>query len=231
MRRLSKGLLAAAAIGLSTAGACGMFPHLLYGKRIAGQVVDAGTGMPIPGAYVSFFWESGIIPSGFTGHNPRTICYHAAGTVSNEQGRFDIAPWRKWSTYDVEATDPLAIVYASHYVPTQIVLRVGRTAPPTERSNERYALKAFAGTTEARMHMLFWGIANHDCSYGGDSQKSLYPMLRAIYDEARNTARTKDDEDTVQIIARFVARSAIAASPDKPRDEERAEKFIQEHLQ
>ena len=231
MRRLSKGLIAAAALALTTAAAFGMFPHLLYGKRIAGQVVDADTGKPIPGAYVSFFWESGIIPSGFTGHNSRTICYHAAGTVTDNQGRFDISAWRKWSTYDVEMSDPLAIVYASHYVPTQIVLRVGRNASPVERRNERYALTAFHGNADARIHMLFWGIANHDCFYGGDSQKSLYPMLRAIYDEARSRARTKDQQDTVGIIARLAAKSAIAVSPNRASDEDLIQAFIRERLQ
>ena len=229
MTPLSKTLITAALTASLTA-ACGIFPHLLSGKRVSGEIVDAITGKPIPGAFVSFFWESGIVPSGFTGHNSRTICYHVASAITDGEGRFQVAPWRKWSRYDVEVTDPLAIVYAADYVPMQVVLNVGRGKPPIERLTERYSLTPFRGSVDQRMRMLFWGLANHDCFYGGDSQKSLYPMLRAIYNEARRIARTKDDHDTVQIIARFVAQSATAANPNKPSDEEQIDKFIQEHL-
>ncbi len=40
-------LLICAAITLSVAAACGMLPQVLYGKRIAGQVMDADTGQPV----------------------------------------------------------------------------------------------------------------------------------------------------------------------------------------
>ena len=108
-----------------------------------GQVVDADTGQPVAGAHVAYVWESTIVPSGFTGHNSRTICYHAAATTTDAQGRFQIEPWRKWSTYDVDVSDPIALVYARNYTPRQIVLQEGPAEPPTERPSERYALKAF----------------------------------------------------------------------------------------
>ncbi len=224
-------LLAFAILALSTGANCGIVPHVLYGKRIAGQVVDADTGQPIPGAYVAFVWESGIIPSGFTGHNSRDICYHAAAAVTDPAGRFEVAPWRKWSTYDVSIMDPLALVYVRGYVPRQIVLQAGPVKRPADRPIERYALKPFKGTEDERMHMLFWGLANHGCDYGGDSQESLYPMLKAVYDEARQIAHTQDDEDTVQIIAHLAAKAALAHNPNRPVNDEPLNDFIGKHLQ
>ncbi|MGE5169727.1 MAG: carboxypeptidase-like regulatory domain-containing protein, partial [Rudaea sp.] len=83
-------VVACIAVGLFGAMALAKLPHALYGKRIAGQVVDAQTGAPIPGAHVAFLWESTIIPHGFTGHNARDICYHAAAAVTDRDGRFDV---------------------------------------------------------------------------------------------------------------------------------------------
>src|SRR5579862_942852 len=115
---LSRLFLIVAVIALSTTGGCGM-PHLLYGKRAAGQVADAETGEPIAGAHVALLWRSGIIPSGFTGHNSRDICFHAAATTTDAQGRFDIPGWWKWKTYNVDNVDPTVLVYALKYEPLQ----------------------------------------------------------------------------------------------------------------
>ena len=101
--------LACAAVVLVAAASYGTIPHVLYGKRIAGQVVDADTGSPIARVHVAFLWESDITPRGFTAHNSRTVCYHAAATTTDLEGRFQIEPWREWSTYGVEPVDPIAL--------------------------------------------------------------------------------------------------------------------------
>jgi hypothetical protein len=235
MRRLSNMLLAAAALALSTAAACGMVPHLLYGKRIAGQVVDAETGQPIAGAHVAFFWESGIVPSGFTGHNSRDICYQAAAAITDQQGRFDVAPWRKWSTYDVIVRDPIAIVYARRYAPIQVALQEGDFKPPEERLNERYALTPFVGTVDERLDAMWRGIANRGCSYGGcsyggESQKSLFPMLKAMYEEARQISTTPAQRNRISSYAAMAADAAIAADPNGPSNDADVARFIEERL-
>jgi hypothetical protein len=219
------------AVALFGAAALAKLPHVLYGKRIAGQVVDADTGQPIAGAHVAFVWESGIIPSGFTGHNSRDICYHAAAAVTDQAGHFQVAPWRKWSTYSVNPEEPIALVYARNYTPRQIPIHVGYYVPPIERTNERFALKVFKGNTDQRMDALFWGLSNKDCAYGGQSQKSLYALLKAILDESRQIARTKDNQDTVDTIARMAAKAALAADPNGRVTEAQVNEFIREHLQ
>ncbi|HJU21579.1 MAG TPA: carboxypeptidase-like regulatory domain-containing protein, partial [Casimicrobiaceae bacterium] len=211
---LSKLFLIVAVIALSTAAGCGM-PHLLYGKRVAGQVVDAETGEPIAGAHVALLWEAGIIPTGFTGHNSRDICFHAAATTTDAQGHFDIPGWWKWKTYNVDNVDPFVLVYTSNYVPLQTFVEPAADRRPTEHVSERYVLKRFSGNADQRLEMLFWGLANRGCDYGGESQKSLFPMLRAIHAEARQLARTKPHYDTASLIARFAAKAGVAEDPNK----------------
>jgi hypothetical protein len=214
---------------LPAATGCSMVPHALYGKRISGQVVDADTGQAISGVHVAFVWESTIIPSGFTGHNSRTICYHAAATTTDANGHFQIEPWRKWSTYNVDVSDPIALVYARGYTPRQIVLQEGPIEPPRERTSERYALKRFAGSVDERLDAMWGGIANRGCTYGGESQKSLYPMLKAIYEEARQIA-AKGERTRAHAFAVMAADAALAPDPTALSDRDRVETFIEENL-
>jgi hypothetical protein len=223
--------LSCSALTASFAATAGALPQMLYGKRIAGQVVDSDTRKPIAGAHVAFLWESPIIPSVFTGHNSRDICYHASVATTDADGRFEIAPWSNWSTYDVYVVEPTGVVYAPNYVPYSIVLSQKPGELPKEHLNERYVLKKFHGTTSERMYVLFWGLANHDCSYGGESQKTLYPMLKAIHDEAKKTARSEDDSRTVHSIARIAAEAALAQKPEGAWDPTEVDKFIRENMQ
>ena len=230
MKRRSKAVLIVAALVVAVAGASRFLPHKLYGERVAGRVVDADSGNPIAGAHVALFWESPIEPHGFTAHNSRDICFHAAATISDSQGRFSIAPWREWSRYSVESHDPIAIVYARGYTPRQIVMYEGEFRPPIERPNERFALQRFSGSVDERLNVMWTGIANHGCSYGGESQKSLFPMLRAMYEEARQLAMTPSHRKRVDSYAVMAAYAALASDPNGPSNDDEVERFIKENL-
>jgi len=225
---LALGLLAFA---LAASTISTFLPHRLYGKRIAGQVVDAETGNGIPGAYVAFYWESGIIPSGFTGHNSRDICYHAAATITDAHGDFAVPSWKKWSTYDVDLHDPIALVYILDYIPRQISLKEeGQLAPPKEHRNERYALHRFAGSANERLNVMWRGIANRGCPYGGASQKSLFSMLKAMHDEAKHIASTKEQERNAYFFSVMAAEAALARDPNTDANESELDRFIRERL-
>jgi len=207
-----------------------VLPHRVSGKQIAGHVLDAETGNPIAGAHVAFLWRSGIIPSGFTGHNSRDICYHAAAQITDAQGRFDIPPWKEWTTYEVYPVDPIVIVYVPAYNPMQLAQESSPGSKSTKRVEERYVLERFEGTVDQRLDVLFFGLANQGCDYGGKSKKSLYPMLKAIHDEARRLARTRKQFRTVQLIAELAADAALAISPNTPVDDAKTKAFIEEHM-
>ena len=114
--------------------------------------------------------------------------------MTDATGHFQIEPWREWSTYGVEVADPNALVYARDYQPRQISLHEGPIEPPRERLNEHYELKRFSGTVEERLDAMWGGIANRGCMYGKESQKSLFPMLKAMYEEARSLARSDESK-------------------------------------
>jgi hypothetical protein len=220
-----------AALVFSATAIASLFPHRLYGRHLAGQVVDATTGRPVAGAHVAFLWRSTINPSGFTAHNSRDICFHAAATVTDAQGRFDIPAWSKWKTYDVDAADPTVLVYAPRFEPIQKRLHSERSDDPVEHLQERYALKTFAGTVDQRTHMLFFGLANQYCDWGGESKRSLVPMLKAIYVEARSLHGSEESSKIAEAIAEFAADAGLAISPNTPVDDAKIKAFIAEHIQ
>ena len=228
--RSMKILLVCGALFLLALASCGSMPHVLYGKRIAGQVVDAGTGQPIPGVHVAYVWESTVIPRGFTGHNSQTICYHAAAAMTDATGHFQIEPWREWSTYGVEVADPNALVYARDYQPRQISLHEGPIEPPRERLHEHYELKRFSGTVDERLDAMWGGIANRGCMYGKASQKSLFPMLKAMYEEARSLASSEENKRRVYFFGVMAADAALATDPNGPSGSRDVDNFIAEKL-
>jgi hypothetical protein len=207
----------------------GLIPHLLYGKRIAGQVVDAESGRPIEGAHVAFLWRSGIIPSGFTGHNSRDICYHAAATTTDVNGKFEVPAWKEWSTYDVVLVGPTVLVYKPGFTPIQLLTQRDSERGPVEHLDERYALSRFRGNATERVNSLFFGLANQACDFGGQSQKSLYPMLKAIYMEARSIA-LPGQRPALHSFALLAADAALAADPLGPSNSKQVEAFIRENL-
>jgi hypothetical protein len=223
-----KALLAGVAVALSFAG-CDALPLTLYGKRISGQVVDADTGLPIGGAHVAFLWEAPVVPKDFSGHVSRTICYHAAAAAADSRGRFHIEPWTQWRTLDVRNAEATGAVYAPGYVPLEVLPETGPIKPPAERLNEAYRLKRFDGTADQRIETLR-RVAASSCDYGGESRRSLYPIMKAIYDEARQVAQTPEQLATLRVLAEIAAEAAIAPDPQGPTDSARIDAFIRERL-
>jgi hypothetical protein len=223
-------LVALAALVCSATAVASLFPHRLYGRHLAGQVVDSTTGRPIAGAHVAYLWRSAINPSGFTAHNARDICFHAAATITDEQGRFDIPAWSQWKTYDVDAVDPTVLVYAPAFEPIQQQLVSDPAHEPRDHLQERYGLKPFTGTVDARVHMLFFGLANQYCDWGGESKRTLVPMLKAIYLEARALEGSEESSRIAAAIADFAADAGLAILPNTPVDDVKIKAFISEHI-
>jgi hypothetical protein len=75
--------------------------------------------------------------------------------------------------------------------------------------------------------MLFYGLANQSCAYGDGSQKSLYPMLKAIYTEARRIATPAEANG----FALEAAYAALAPNPNGAAQTAALDTFIRENLQ
>src|SRR5437764_14090070 len=165
-------------------GGCGGAPSVLFGKRIDGVVLDAETGQPVPGAYVTYRWQGEAMGEAFSGHNAPVICYHAAAAITDAQGRFHIDPWEKKATYKTMNEEPYAEVYARGYVPEQAVFHTGPHREPVDHPHDVIRLKKSTATGNVRLDELN-DASRHDCAHGSGSQRSLYPMLKMVVEEAK----------------------------------------------
>jgi hypothetical protein len=217
---------------LLTLGACGGAPRTLYGKSIDGHVLDAKTGHPISGAYVIYLWRAGVIPTSFSGHNAPDICYHAAGAVTDAQGRFHIDAWQKPQRYNVPNREPTAWAYAPGYVPDGVPPPTGPEREPTMHPNDVIRLQPSHATGDERLEEL-WNFIRRGCMHGGDSQRNLFPILKAAYDEAKSLAVSPEQLSMLHSFGRMVARTSINPDPmgDGGATDIEIEKFIRQSLQ
>lgn len=77
------------------------------GGYISGQVLDADTKEPIPEAHVVIIWEG----DRFAFVETQTVCVHADGTLTDEEGKFRFLPWA-----GLDGVVPVSDVYGFIYV-------------------------------------------------------------------------------------------------------------------
>jgi len=211
---------------------CDGAPSTLFGKRIDGIVLDSDTGQPVSGAYVTYRWEGEAMGGALSGHNSPVICYHAAAAVTDAQGRFHIDPWEKKPTYKTMNEEPYAEVYARGYAPTQAIFAEGPRRAPRDHPNDVIRVKKSSATGDARLAELN-DATRRDCVHGGDSERMLYPMLKAAFEEARDIATTPKQKHDLVVFRQRAARAYIAPDPTINGDKVSAQmqQFILENLQ
>jgi len=191
---------------------CDEAPSTLFGKRIDGVVLDANTGQPVSGAYVTYRWEGEAMGGAFSGHNAPVICYHAAVAVTDAQGRFHIEPWEKKPKYKTMNEEPYAEVYARGYVPEQAVFHGAANRQPQDHPNDVIRIKKSTAIGDARLNELN-DATRHDCIHGGDSERSLFPMLKDAYLEAKEIARSSEGKFDLGVLRYRVAQAYVAPDP------------------
>lgn len=148
----------------------------LSSDPIKGQVIEAGTGKPIPGAIVVVLWKGSI---GAIGHGS-TVCYHVETATTDEQGRYQTPAWKKPSPYgDIAHQQWMAMAYKPGYE-----MAGGRKG--------EVVLKVFAGTKVERME--FVSRAAVSCSHERAIEINLLPLYKALYEEARSLAVTREEK-------------------------------------
>ena len=204
----------------------------LFGKTIDGEVVDAETGQPIAGAYVYYLYEATVIPTSFTGHNSRDICYHASAAVTDAQGRYHLDAWEKREKYNVNNREPTAWGYARGYVPVAVVTPSGLGREPEVRPHDVVRLAPSRATGDVRLDEI-WDFVRPGCFYGGISQRSLYPGLKAALDEAITVATTPAQVKRLEGFRYRAASVQIAPDPvaDGGETSQQIEAFMRKNLQ
>ena len=158
--------------------ACG-----LSGGPVEGQVLEEGTGKPIPGAIVLLRWEgtwSMLVDS-------QSDCYHAEAAITDAQGRYHVPKWHEWPKGPVFTPGPMSILtYKKGY----------------ERSNEFFKKEAYrknndilkrtAATREQRLEYLLNLSGEADC-YTESSKQSLLMMQAELSREAKGLAVSAKD--------------------------------------
>ncbi len=150
------------------------------GKAVDGQVLESGTGKPIPGAVVVATW-SGIV--GSLAHS-QGVCFHVESTASDERGGYHIPAWEKRTRFARAKHQTVAIIA---FKPGYSF--ISRSADNTVR------LEGFTGTREERLNKI--RSAGVMCGSADESQKNLLLLYRALYEEARDLVVTKRDKQIV----------------------------------
>ena len=158
-------------------------------KAIDGQVIEEGNHQPIPNAIVIAKWVGHLA----TFAHGKTICYHVLSTTTDKQGRYQFPAWEKPFTEDWQKNV------------TPEYFDVTAFKPGYERSDEYYKtqsgmhnidiLKPFTGTREERLRYIeSVKQSTASCANQRAHGKSLIPLYRALYNEAKPLAKTGDEQ-------------------------------------
>ena len=154
-----------------------------------GQVLEAGTNKPIPGAIVIVRWKgtASIWPA-----DAQTQCYHVESATSNERGEYVIPAWRETADQRLLGDKQ---VFTDAFKP-------GYARSPEYFKQESYRknielLESFKGTRGERLAELRRFNEATSCPDAGESKKNRLVLQKAVYEEARSLAITPADREIV----------------------------------
>ena len=170
--------LGALLVTLSLAG-CVRMPTW-FSPTFSGQVVEQATGQPIAGAIVVGLWEeerSAYVHS-------RIHCIRAESATTDAQGNYTLLR---------PGGDLPNRLYA--YKSGYRYVEIRRILKPIPAIPVRIDLEAFAGTTATRLDDLSQLKGNASCDSAAETGTlpNLLSLRKAIYQEARAMAKSKED--------------------------------------
>ena len=208
--------------------ACGSGKSEPSSGPVTGQILEAGTKKPIGGVIVLVRWL-GIYSLPFA----RPSCYHVETATTDAEGRFHTEAWRAPKA----PPEPSAFTLGSARI--DAVYKAGYETywpPGFDRTQDYkqniYYLAPFKGAREDRVGYLMHLSNGADC-YGAD-EKPLFPLQKALYQEAKNLAFTPQDQDSVQWIKHRAVRvwrsSKISLTDSESEALIRNDNFLSEQL-
>jgi len=158
--------------------ACG-----LSGSSVSGKVLEENTGKPIDGAIVIVRWKgyvSAIVDA-------QTVCVHVESATTDKRGNYKVSGWSKPSTMGpVLDVKPVVSAYKLGY---------GLPGNPAQNDEDVY-LAPFKGTSGERLKYLP-RLVGMECGDYDDYAKKLIPLYKAVYEEAKSIAITREDKHVV----------------------------------
>lgn len=172
----------------------------LSGDAIEGKVLEEGTHKPIPEAIIVVRW-SGHLASFAHG---KTVCYHALSALTDENGVYHIPAWKKKITEVWQKNvRPETVIITVHKPGYEEYRPPGYVRTEAFKQNIRY-LKPFTGGREERLAHLKRVDESTRCNVESEQQKIRYPLIKALYEEAKAIAVTKQDIRTVNSLLYMV---------------------------
>ena len=192
-----------------------MFVTTRYWPALQGEVLDEATGEPLAGVFVTARYSGNISAIA----DFQTVCYHAAGTTTDGQGRYRLPA--KFDSPGILIDKHLEM---SFFKPRyrQVFYMDGVAKLRKDESGR-----------EERIEYLR-RVGGDSCTDSGGSQQSLYPYFEAIYYEAKSLAVTADENKFVELMRMWAARQAIAHDNERNMNgrelDERIDKYLEGHL-
>lgn len=188
----------------------------------AGQVLDWESKEPITDAVVVARWYGKVYQIAKTS----TVCYHVESAVTDKQGRYRIP---------AEVEGPKGIYDANVYVSAYKAgyrESIDKDNKPHRSDNEMgvYYLEKDRRSREKRLQF----IRNYHsaCRSSGKSERNLFPLYMARYQEAKKLVETDDDRNWLVHLREVTASVAVATDEDISANEEerRINEYLREHL-
>ena len=171
MRNKGRALLA---LGLMLACVLGAGRSLAY----TGRVIDGSTGKPAVGVYVIGRWETGggiVVPS--------SGCIVAV-TQSDEKGEFTLRGGDGLlGTLFGPSTRPAIFFYRRGYARTSTAVQ----------KEDTFVVMPDPSATKARLAAILDLESKSQCGSVEWQREKLIPLYRAIYEEAKDIAKEKDE--------------------------------------
>ena len=157
-------------------------------KALEGKVLEEGVNKPVTNAMVIVRWIGDISSIG----HGSSVCYHVEVVTTENHGQFHVPAWEKPSPYgDIAHPRAIRDAYAPHYTFARA-------------DKEVIYLQLFTGVREERLAYL--SRITVSCSDRKEIEINLLPLYKALYEEAKGLAITKDDKLKVLYRLRDVER-------------------------
>lgn len=151
--------------------------------NVEGTVHADDTGAVVPNAIVVVRWQS------MAGAGGRNSCLHVDFAVADDRGFYRIPTWHPsvGQRHDIEV---VTFVHKPGYRMSRLSARRGGSVRLQRATDDR----------EARLGYLWHINRVTDCHAEEESQRTLLPLKRVLYEEARDLAVTTEEQAMVQTL-------------------------------
>lgn len=169
-------------------------PH--YWPEKTSRVLELGTNKPLKDVYVLARWKgvTGIV-------GVRTVCYHVESTKTNEKGEFTIPSYTEGFGSVVRGS-----IYLSFYSPKH--KKAGNQKIDTYYKHNDYFIEKFTGTSKERFSFITGRGRIPSCHEAGKSLRNTFAVNKAVYEEAKLLAKSKEEKKDLQWL-RIIMASTI----------------------